>query len=178
MNKDTTTHLTSGLAFLILLSTNPLLLGPLSTTLLLQDGSKHSFSLNGATWERLHSLTLCFINIWCRHLGPFAAQWWGLKWRANILARPCRRSLQVDVAVGSLCSLNRLQDWVVVIGWWSGEGGVLKCDTHPFRGYPWLVGTNRVNILFRHIFQVVQIIVILISLWSITSAKGLCWCVC
>lgn len=37
-----TTNLTSRLALLLLLSTDPLLLGPLGTTLLLQDDRKHS----------------------------------------------------------------------------------------------------------------------------------------
>lgn len=42
--KDETTNLTSGLALLLLLSADPLLLGPLSATLLLQDSSKYIVS--------------------------------------------------------------------------------------------------------------------------------------
>lgn len=45
------TDLTSGLALLLLLSADPLLLGPLGATLLLQGGAKHTGSLRATREE-------------------------------------------------------------------------------------------------------------------------------
>ena len=48
-----TTNLTSRLALLLLLSTDPLLLGPLGTTLLLQDDRKHRVKHRWGVWDSL-----------------------------------------------------------------------------------------------------------------------------